>query len=542
MNPSFLAIVNPAAGGGRCGELSGKALDRVRHSGVSLEVTHTQQPGEAIAVARDAYARGARNFLAVGGDGTAYEIINGLFPPAQSDGVVSLGFLPLGTGNSFLKDFTPHGIDDTIEALRLGRRRACDVIRLRHAGGEIHFINTLNLGFAADAGEVANRRFKRLGETGYVAGVLVRLIGLRHRVFPHRLDSAPWDRRPCLFLAFCNSKFTGGKMMIAPDADSADGRIEYVRWAPDWEGAAPMEFPPLVHGQPYSSSACFSCKGRASGIRSRCAGERDRRRRGDAPGMPFARRTSGRTEGDCVRNIWLTVRSAVLWGASGVHFAVVGPLLVGLGMFVDPRRNDWPQRIFFRNILRIAGVGFEVRRAARFDPHRTSVFICNHVNIFDPFVAYSAIPQFLRGFELQSHFKVPVYGWMMGRFGNIPVPDAPDRAGLEEMRRRAKAALDSGVSLIAFPEGSRTRDGHLRPFKKGIFSLAKKFAVPIVPVSIVGSYEFFRTGHWMLHPGRIVVYVHDPIDAAEVTDVDADTLRKRVQQIIAGPIEETSSL
>ena len=155
-----------------------------------------------------------------------------------------------------------------------------------------------------------------------------------------------------------------------------------------------------------------------------------------------------------MKNVWLKVRSLVLWAASGVHFAITATFLIFLGVFIDPRKNDWPQRAFFRNILRLAGVTFEVRRAPGFDPGRTSIFICNHVNIFDPFVIYSAIPQFLRGFELESHFKIPVYGWLMGRFGNIPVPDVPSREGLEIMTKRAKAALDSGISLAAFAEGS----------------------------------------------------------------------------------------
>jgi 1-acyl-sn-glycerol-3-phosphate acyltransferase len=239
-----------------------------------------------------------------------------------------------------------------------------------------------------------------------------------------------------------------------------------------------------------------------------------------------------------MKKAWLTVRALVLWAASGIHFALVGTFLIALAAFIDPRKNDWPQRVFLRNVLRIAGVGFEVRRAPGFDPHRTSIFICNHVNIFDPFVIYSAIPQFVRGFELESHFKIPIYGWMMGRFGNVPVPDAPSREGLKIMTERAKAALDSGVSLIAFAEGSRTRDGHVQPFKKGIFKIAQKFGAPIVPMSIVGSYEFFQTGNWMLHPGKIIVYLHDAIDSAQVKQEDADELRQRVQEIVARPVEE----
>jgi len=233
VKPRFLAIVNPAAGGGRCGRLAPAALERVREAGIDLDVAYTSRPGEATTLARSAYAQGTRNFLAVGGDGTSYEIINGLFPEAATGGRVALGFLPLGTGNSFLRDFTTRGVEYTIEALKEGRRRACDVIRLRHSEGELYFTNLLSLGFPADVGELTNRRFKRWGELGYILGVFTRLAGIRHAAFPHRLEgSSEWDRRSCLFLTFSNSKFTGGKMMIAPKADATDGFIEYVRWSP----------------------------------------------------------------------------------------------------------------------------------------------------------------------------------------------------------------------------------------------------------------------------------------------------------------------
>lgn len=240
-----------------------------------------------------------------------------------------------------------------------------------------------------------------------------------------------------------------------------------------------------------------------------------------------------------MKNGYSVARSALLWVISGIHFSVVCTFLVFLSIFIDPRKNDWPQRAFFRNILRIARVKFEVRRAPGFDPKATSIFICNHVNIFDPFVIYSAIPQFVRGFELESHFKVPIYGWMMRRFGNIPVPDSPSRESLEIMTKRAKAALDSGISLIAFAEGSRTRDGHVQEFRKGIFRISQRFGTPIVPMSIVGSYQFFQTGNWMLYPGKITVYLHDTIHTAQIDRAGLDELRKRVHEIVATPVEES---
>jgi diacylglycerol kinase (ATP) len=245
----FYAIINPAAGGGRAGKLAPDAIDRVQRCGVGVEVIRTSRPGEATELARNAYARGFRKFLAIGGDGTAFEIINGLFPEALSRGKPTLGFLPLGTGNSFLRDFTTRGVEHSIEALRAGSRRPCDVIRLRHIDGDIYFLNLLSLGFPADVGALTNRRFKRQGEFGYILGVLAQLARLRRPAFPHRLDnSIDWDRRKCLFLAFSNSKFTGGKMMIAPNADPSDGKIEYVRWSPVGRLRLLWIFPRLFSG------------------------------------------------------------------------------------------------------------------------------------------------------------------------------------------------------------------------------------------------------------------------------------------------------
>ena len=100
MTDKFLAIVNPAAGGGRCRKLVGPALEKLRAGGLTLDVVETHAPGEATQLTRDAYARGYRAFLGVGGDGTSYEIVNGLFPEALEGERPTLGFLPLGTGNS----------------------------------------------------------------------------------------------------------------------------------------------------------------------------------------------------------------------------------------------------------------------------------------------------------------------------------------------------------------------------------------------------------------------------------------------------------
>jgi len=229
----FLAIVNPAAGGGKSAKLAGETLAQLRKSGLAVDVIATTSSGHASELAAEAYTQGYRRFIAVGGDGTAHEILNGLFGRHKPQDRISLGFLPLGTGNSFLRDFAEDGADAAFRALLAGRTRHVDLIRLTHSDGEIYSLNILSLGFTADVGALTNRYFKPLGALGYLLGVFVRVAQLRRRTFTLRCDEdSEWDDRRALFLTFNNSKYTGGTMLIAPDADSTDGYIEFVRWGP----------------------------------------------------------------------------------------------------------------------------------------------------------------------------------------------------------------------------------------------------------------------------------------------------------------------
>src|SRR5437762_1417875 len=115
----FFAIVNPAAGGGRSAKLAGAALARLRQNRLHVDSVASTGPGHAIELAREAYDQGYRQFLAVGGDGTAHEILNGVFAGRKSVERVALGFLPLGTGNSFLRDFSKNGAE-TATRIRIG--------------------------------------------------------------------------------------------------------------------------------------------------------------------------------------------------------------------------------------------------------------------------------------------------------------------------------------------------------------------------------------------------------------------------------------
>jgi len=233
LGQDYLAIVNPAAGGGRLRKFLDPALERLRAGGVEVRVAPTRAPGDATKIAQEAYAHGVRRFIAVGGDGTSYEVVNGLFPYALDGERPTLAFLPLGTGNSFLRDFSNRGVDHAIESLIAQRSRPCDVLRLRHRDGIVYCINLLSMGFAADVATLRARRFSTWGELGYIASIFLTLARFNRRAFPVRVHGeSAFDERRCLFLSFNNSKFTGGTMMIAPKAETDSGLIEYVRWGP----------------------------------------------------------------------------------------------------------------------------------------------------------------------------------------------------------------------------------------------------------------------------------------------------------------------
>jgi 1-acyl-sn-glycerol-3-phosphate acyltransferase len=235
---------------------------------------------------------------------------------------------------------------------------------------------------------------------------------------------------------------------------------------------------------------------------------------------------------------YYVARTLFFWTVSIIHFFPLCTLLVLMGIVIDPRRNDKPQRWLFRNILRMAGVRFEVRYAPGFDREQTSFFVSNHVDLWDAFIIYSAIPQFVRGLEHESHFKIPAYGWMMKRFGNVPVPPEGNLAKYKQMMRLTKDSLERGISLIVFAEGSRTLDGLVKPFNPGVFRMAIQYGYPIVPMSIVGAFEFSRKGDWKLFPGKITVYMHEQIPTSGLTKNDIESLRERVEQIVAQPIND----
>jgi len=187
----FLAIINPAAGGGRCRKLVGPALERLRAGGIALEMIETSATGDATRIARTRMRVAIGSFWRWVEMELRNEIVNGFFSGCtnvngEKERVPALGFLPLGTGNSFLRDFGDQGVEHAMRALLDRRSRACDVLRLTHQGGVLHYINLLSLGFAADVNILRQRRFRSSGQLGYWASIFSRTGAVEAEAFPVR--------------------------------------------------------------------------------------------------------------------------------------------------------------------------------------------------------------------------------------------------------------------------------------------------------------------------------------------------------------------
>ena len=245
---AITVIVNKAAGGGRCGRNAPVVLKELCDAmDAELDVHYTGKPGDATLLARQARLAGRGIFWCVGGDGTLFEVINGIFPD-EGESRPQLGVLPLGTGNSFLRDFGINTTDEAKKALLQPKNRTVDIIRLDHDEGALYFINLCSIGLSAKVGVTTNRWFKPLGAGGYNLSVILCLLGLRHPIFTFAIDEAPVDERPCTLVSFCNSRFTGGAMMMAPNANTGDGLMDVVRLGPMGRFGLLRAFPKIFDG------------------------------------------------------------------------------------------------------------------------------------------------------------------------------------------------------------------------------------------------------------------------------------------------------
>ena len=209
--------------------------------------------------------------------------------------------------------------------------------------------------------------------------------------------------------------------------------------------------------------------------------------------------------------------------------SLMGSLFERRGRFAHGCARTWSWLI-----LATTGVSVDVRGLERLNPARTYIFVSNHQSIYDIPVIFANLPYQLRIIAKESLGSFPFLGWHLRRSGHLLVDrKRPDRAGI---LGRWRALVKDGLSLIIFPEGTRSADGRLAPFKAGSFLLAIEAKLPIVPVSVDGTRLVMHKGELTTRPGAVRLTLHPPVETEALDVSAARDLAEQVRGVVAGSV------
>jgi 1-acyl-sn-glycerol-3-phosphate acyltransferase len=188
--------------------------------------------------------------------------------------------------------------------------------------------------------------------------------------------------------------------------------------------------------------------------------------------------------------------------------------------------------------LRAAGVELDVRGLENVERSRSYVVVANHLSLLDIMACFLAVPVPIRFLAKKELFRIPILAPAMRAVGIVEV-DRQARVPIhDQINAQAKQLVANGRSVIIYPEGTRSRDGRLGAFKKGAFTIAARVGLPILPVTIHGTWEAWRPGSWLVRGGPVTVVIDQPVETENVTRTDE--LRDEVRGIIERRLAELS--
>lgn len=222
------------------------------------------------------------------------------------------------------------------------------------------------------------------------------------------------------------------------------------------------------------------------------------------------------------------LRTAAAWTAGLFVFLGMVVVLPAFPLLMPRRSWEGALKALSRALVRCFGYRVRLRGLERLPPSGAMILVCNHVNFLDGFLLFGFLPLSFRPLEQLQHFSWPVYGALTRRFGNIPL-DQSGSGKTAGALRSADEALRSGIPLLIFPEGHRTRDGGFREFKRGAFRLAERAGVPVVPLVQRGAWDVIHTGSRRVRPGPVDLEVLAPWTAERRSGLSAEEFRDRVR-------------
>jgi len=209
------------------------------------------------------------------------------------------------------------------------------------------------------------------------------------------------------------------------------------------------------------------------------------------------------------------LRSALLWAIAFPVFVLVCLVILLVALFYRGSGLEAVIKAGCRVVLFFAGVRVCLHGRENFDPSRRYLLMMNHISLLDPLVFYARFPGRARTIEEEGHFRWPVYGRMIRRIGQIPINRTNPRKARESLARAAEfIRTRKDFSFIVFPEGTRTLDGKLGPFKRGGFLLAAEAGLDILPIIQTGAFRIMRKGSKLLRPGRIDYFIEPAVAAS----------------------------
>jgi 1-acyl-sn-glycerol-3-phosphate acyltransferase len=232
---------------------------------------------------------------------------------------------------------------------------------------------------------------------------------------------------------------------------------------------------------------------------------------------------------------WLSrLRSYLFWDPLiWFYTGVLGSLSL-LSSFFD--RHGEIQHSFARlwsgMILGTIGAPLYVEGLEKIDSARPHVYVVNHLSALDIPVIYTQLPFQFRILAKRELFRYPFMGWHLSRSGQIPVDTENVRMSLRGLHSGV-AALKNNMPIVVFPEGGRSKNGHLMEFMGGAFYLAIKAQVDVVPMALVGTYETLPMSTWHIKPRPLYLIVGDPIPTEGMKVRDMEALSSKVRNVIA---------
>jgi 1-acyl-sn-glycerol-3-phosphate acyltransferase len=189
-------------------------------------------------------------------------------------------------------------------------------------------------------------------------------------------------------------------------------------------------------------------------------------------------------------------------------------------------------RRWAKTLLKVSGIRVRVEGLEQIDPAGSYVFVSNHASYMDTPVALANIPVQFRFLAKRGLFQIPFLGTHLSRAGHIPVPRGDPRAAVKTMQVAAEKIQQKKISLLIFPEGGRSHDGVLRPFKEGGAYIAIRAGVPVVPLVMIGTRELLPYGGGIPLSGSVTLRILKPIETAHLSLKDRGTLSAQLRTVI----------